>query len=253
MSTSAAPLARIGADPAFVTTAAPYLILDTDLRIRAANPAYTSATLTTAGDLVGSYLFDAFPDNPDDPGADGVANLADSLEQVLRHGQRHDMGLQRYDVPSPDDRHRFVRKIWAPLNVPLRDADDMTIGILHHVEDITDIDHIIGAPTEEPRGTEWWQAHPQELTQALRAVSRLNHAHRAVLRENHHLREALRTRGVIEQAKGILIGQRRCQPDDAFAILVGLSQDTNTKLHDVAKALVADTLHHRETQPGPTW
>jgi len=51
----------------------------------------------------------------------------------------------------------------------------------------------------------------------------------------------LRTRGAIEQAKGILIGQRGCTPDEAFALLVGLSQNTNTILHFVAQTLVEDT------------
>ncbi|MGW5701630.1 ANTAR domain-containing protein [Amycolatopsis japonica] len=243
-------LARIGTDPAFQATAAPYLILDADLRIHAANTAYTKATLTTADDLVGNELFDAFPDNPAEPDADGVANLSGSLEQVLHRGERHAMGLQRYDVPAPADRGRFVRKVWAPVNAPLRDAEGRIAGLLHHVEDVTEVDQLLlGEPERQNRTADWWHAHPEQLTQALHAMSRLGQAHRMVLRENLELREAMRTRGIIEQAKGILIGQRRCTPDDAFAILVDLSQNTNTKLHDVARALVEDTLHHDPGHP----
>lgn len=51
------------------------------------------------------------------------------------------------------------------------------------------------------------------------------------------LQEALVSRAVIEQAKGILMGQRRCTPE-AFAILKDLSQNSNRKLRDVARALV---------------
>jgi AmiR/NasT family two-component response regulator len=43
-------------------------------------------------------------------------------------------------------------------------------------------------------------------------------------------------------AKGILIAQRRCLPDEAFEILVSLSQRTHQKLRDVAAALVTQTL-----------
>ena len=52
------------------------------------------------------------------------------------------------------------------------------------------------------------------------------------------LQLAMQSRAVIEQAKGILIGQRRCQPEEAFNILIKLSQDSNRKLREVAQALV---------------
>ena len=55
-----------------------------------------------------------------------------------------------------------------------------------------------------------------------------------------HLQAAMENRAVIEQAKGIIMGERRCSPDEAFQILTKLSQDTNRKLRDVAAALVAN-------------
>jgi GAF domain-containing protein len=53
-----------------------------------------------------------------------------------------------------------------------------------------------------------------------------------------HLQKAMENRAVIEQAKGIIMGDRRCTAEEAFAILTKLSQDTNRKLRDVATALV---------------
>ena len=53
------------------------------------------------------------------------------------------------------------------------------------------------------------------------------------------LQQAMQSRAVIEQAKGILMGQRRCGPQEAFDLLVLLSQGSNRKLRDVAEALVA--------------
>jgi GAF domain-containing protein len=53
------------------------------------------------------------------------------------------------------------------------------------------------------------------------------------------LQAAMQSRAVIEQAKGILMGERRCNADEAFNILVRLSQETNRKLREVAEALVA--------------
>lgn len=56
------------------------------------------------------------------------------------------------------------------------------------------------------------------------------------------MREAMASRAVIEQAKGILMGTRGCDADGAFQILVGISQSTHRKLHDVATALVEQTV-----------
>ncbi|MEU8185143.1 GAF and ANTAR domain-containing protein [Micromonospora sp. NPDC049044] len=52
------------------------------------------------------------------------------------------------------------------------------------------------------------------------------------------MHEAMVNRAVIEQAKGIIMGERRCTPDEAFAVLAKVSQDANRKLRDVAAALV---------------
>ena len=67
-----------------------------------------------------------------------------------------------------------------------------------------------------------------------------------LLHEIHHLREALRTRGVIEQAKGILMAQQRCTADEAFALLVRHSQNHNRKLRDIAAEIVARVSDRRD-------
>jgi GAF domain-containing protein len=53
---------------------------------------------------------------------------------------------------------------------------------------------------------------------------------------------AMQSRAAIEQAKGILMGQHRCDPDEAFNILVGLSQRSHRKLRDVARLLIEQAL-----------
>jgi GAF domain-containing protein len=53
-----------------------------------------------------------------------------------------------------------------------------------------------------------------------------------------HMQTAMASRAVIEQAKGIVMGQRRCTAEEAFAILTKISQDSNRKLRDVAATLV---------------
>jgi GAF domain-containing protein len=64
------------------------------------------------------------------------------------------------------------------------------------------------------------------------------HLYQAQGQVAEHLQIAMQSRAVIEQAKGILMGERRCTAEEAFDILVRLSQDTNRKLREVAEALV---------------
>ncbi len=64
------------------------------------------------------------------------------------------------------------------------------------------------------------------------------HLYEAQAQVAEQLQTAMQSRAVIEQAKGILMAERRCDAGQAFDILVRLSQDTNRKLRDVAQALV---------------
>ncbi|HEY0485519.1 MAG TPA: GAF and ANTAR domain-containing protein [Mycobacteriales bacterium] len=57
---------------------------------------------------------------------------------------------------------------------------------------------------------------------------------------------AMESRAVIEQAKGILMHEHRCDADRAFAILTRVSQQANIKLRDIAAQLV-----ERNSRPGP--
>ena len=53
-----------------------------------------------------------------------------------------------------------------------------------------------------------------------------------------HLRRAMESRAVIEQAKGIIMAQRRCSPAEAFDVLVAASQRENVKLRLLAERVV---------------
>jgi len=49
---------------------------------------------------------------------------------------------------------------------------------------------------------------------------------------------AMQTRSVIEQAKGVIMGGRRCNAEEAFAVLVKVSQTSHRKLRDVAQSII---------------
>jgi len=84
--------------------------------------------------VVGQPLFTAFPDNPDDPTADGVSHLYASLRQVAETGRVHVMGDQRYDVS--DDEGRYQPRYWRPVNRPLHDKYGRLVFLLHVVEEV---------------------------------------------------------------------------------------------------------------------
>jgi anti-anti-sigma factor len=52
------------------------------------------------------------------------------------------------------------------------------------------------------------------------------------------LRRAMKTRPVIDLARGVLMASFGLAPEDAWSVLVSVSQNTNTKLHEVADGLV---------------
>jgi cytochrome d ubiquinol oxidase subunit I len=56
--------------------------------------------------------------------------------------------------------------------------------------------------------------------------------------EAAQLETALATRTVISQAVGIVMAQQRCTPETAFEMLTKVSQNSNTKLHEIARKLV---------------
>ncbi|WP_374985816.1 PP2C family protein-serine/threonine phosphatase [Streptomyces fradiae] len=121
----------------FAATPSPYLVLGSDLVIAEVNRAYLEATGRTREELLGRYLFDAFPDNPADPDADGVRNLNASLHRVLLSREPDTMALQKYDIPVTNRPGTFEERWWSPINTPILALDGTVEWIIHRVEDVT--------------------------------------------------------------------------------------------------------------------
>ncbi|TFV30425.1 diguanylate cyclase [Bradyrhizobium frederickii] len=123
--------------PEFDASPHPYMLLDPGpgLVIVDINDAYAVATLTDRAEIAGRSLFEIFPDNPDDPLADGVSNLYSSLKIVGETGRAHAMAVQRYDIRDPGG--VFVERHWQPINSPIHDTAGRLLYLLHHVEDVT--------------------------------------------------------------------------------------------------------------------
>ena len=133
-------LAGLSADFRALFEAAPTPLLAVtppDWTIIAANDARLQVTGTTREETIGRKLFDAFPDDPNDPDATGVRNLMASLNRVVATRAADVMAVQRYAVRDADG--RFVERWWSPVNTPVLGADGQVMLVIHRAEDVTEI------------------------------------------------------------------------------------------------------------------
>ncbi|MFJ3175349.1 PP2C family protein-serine/threonine phosphatase [Streptomyces roseus] len=164
----------------FNATPSPYLVLAPDLVIVAVNEAYLRVTGRSRQELVGQHVFEAFPDNPGDPDADGVSNLGASLGRVLATGQADTMPVQKYDFPVVTQPGVFEERWWSPVNTPVTRPDGRVEWIIYRVEDVTPLmrshrfrHHDQGQPRKEGMEAELY-ARAREL---LRVNEELRAAH----------------------------------------------------------------------------
>ena len=116
-----------------------YCVLDPDQTIVAVSDAFLAATMSARDDVVGRNIFEAFPDNPDDPVTEGARNLKASLDRVCRDLRPDSMSVQKYDVRRPEAKGGgFEERFWSPHNSPVLNPDGSLAYIIHEVQDVTD-------------------------------------------------------------------------------------------------------------------
>ena len=184
----------------FDATLSPLLILDPDFTIVEVNRAYLTATRTERA-IVGHPIFEIFPDNPDDPSADGVANLRRSLETVVRSGRTDTMALQRYDIPTGEE-GAFDERYWSPVNAPVLGDDGQVRYIIHRVEDVTEFVHLRKVGREQQRAVADAQmrAEGMEIDLFVRARE-IREVNEQLSRANHELDAAGRRLREEQRAK----------------------------------------------------
>ena len=123
---------------ALETAPGAFLVLSPDLYILTASNLYLEATKTEREALRGRHIFDAFPDNPDLPEADGMKNINASLQEVLRTKKRHVMNFQRYDVPDIAHPGKFITRYWDPSHTPVLDDNGEISYIVQLATNVTD-------------------------------------------------------------------------------------------------------------------
>lgn len=219
------------------------VLLDRDLRIRAASRAYERVTLREQDELPGQHLFDAFPDNPNDPQSNGTSRLASSLEAAMSSGRLHKMRTQRYDIPDPAAPGEFLPRVWSPTNSPLLDHGEL-VGVVHCVKEVSESRELLAEVARDADLSDPWQ--PADLLHTFEAVSAVEvsvhlQRERALATENKQLMCAIASRDTIGQAKGMLMERFNIDSERAFAMLTRLSQQTNTRIEQIAASLVQAT------------
>ncbi|SHN55659.1 GAF domain-containing protein [Geodermatophilus obscurus] len=155
---------------------------------------------------------------------------------AARTGELIEIGDTRTDSRWPDYMPRAAeRGALSSLSVPLViDEDEQVAGGLNIY-------------AREPHAFDEDSRSAAARFAPYAAVAAGNlYAYRGAMDRAANLQTALETRGVIDQAKGILMARHKLTADQAFQVLARMSMKTNRKLRAVAEHLVRTGEHpHR--------
>ncbi len=112
-----------------------YMILDRDLVYVEANPAYCASTQRTREEIVGRYVFEAFP-----PTGEGGRLIEESLRRVLVTGVTETLPLAAYPIPAPNG--GFMMKYWSCVHIPLFDAAGEVAYVAQNAVDVTELQQL---------------------------------------------------------------------------------------------------------------
>ena len=112
-----------------------YVVVDPARVIVAATDSFLAATGTTRERLLGVDIIVAFPDNPDDPNANGTTVLRNAISGVVESGEAAEIPPQRYDMEQADG--SFETRYWKPTFLPVFGADAQVEFVLHGADDVT--------------------------------------------------------------------------------------------------------------------
>ncbi|WP_329416278.1 SpoIIE family protein phosphatase [Streptomyces sp. NBC_00704] len=127
-------------------------LLTPDLVYADANDDFLRLAGRTREQLLGRYIFDVFPENPNDPAAAGMRETRESMLRVVDTGERDTMALLRYDIEDPLRPGVWQEHYWSPVNAPVHDADGQVVLVVHRVEEVTELIHARGGRDRGDRG-----------------------------------------------------------------------------------------------------
>lgn len=114
-------------------------VLDANLTVIASSDDYLEATMRKSEELFGLNVYDAFPDDPNDPTSRATTNLRESIERAISSREPDWMAVVRYPIAKPVEQGGgFEVRYWSPVNAPIYDDDGELLYIVQVVHDVTD-------------------------------------------------------------------------------------------------------------------
>ncbi|MET9789449.1 PP2C family protein-serine/threonine phosphatase [Streptomyces canus] len=101
--------------------------------------------------LLGRYIFDAFPENPNDSAASGMRETRESMLRAVATGERDTMAVLRYDIEDPQRPGHWQEHFWSPVNAPVIGTDGKVKLLVHRVEEVTELIRARGGPGGDSR------------------------------------------------------------------------------------------------------
>ncbi|MDB5759165.1 MAG: hypothetical protein JWM30_2454 [Burkholderia sp.] len=119
----------------------PYLLMSVpELTIIGANRAYLHGVGRTAKDIVGQYVFAAFPENPGDPDSTNLQEVRTSIERAVATKLPDTTPFLRYAVPRQTAEGTVFREIyWSTVHTPVLNAEGEVAFVAQNAIDVTDL------------------------------------------------------------------------------------------------------------------
>ena len=120
----------------------PCLVLAPDLTIMGANDAYLRAVRRNESELLGRYVFDAFPENVCDPQTTDAGALKASLLRALTDGEPTATAFVRYAIPVATPAGTvFEERYWSAVHTPVPGTDGKPCMVFQNAIDVTALYH----------------------------------------------------------------------------------------------------------------
>ncbi|MFH8498829.1 PP2C family protein-serine/threonine phosphatase [Streptomyces coeruleorubidus] len=132
----------------------------------------------TREQLLGRYIFDVFPENPNDPAAAGMRETRESMLRVVATRERDTMALLRYDIEDSGRPGHWEEHFWSPVNAPVLGPDGRVVLIVHRVEEVTELIRARGGTGSDSSRARVLEAELYTRSRELQEVNeRLRQAH----------------------------------------------------------------------------